>query len=102
MQEHVFWVVSLNTLFILVFGECVAVTRLLNFHLVYIFWQEGHLCVHCLQQPLKYFCLILPAVIDINLFVFAAFCPYHIGQFAILGFRLKNYVSYFCVCMCVC
>ncbi|XP_064467380.1 E3 ubiquitin-protein ligase MARCHF6-like isoform X2 [Ornithodoros turicata] len=39
--EHVFWVVSLNTLFILVF----------------------------------------------------AFCPYHIGQFAILGFRLKEYVT---------
>ncbi|XP_037556386.1 E3 ubiquitin-protein ligase MARCHF6-like [Dermacentor silvarum] len=39
--EHVFWVVSLNTLFILVF----------------------------------------------------AFCPYHIGQFAIMGFRLKSYVA---------
>ena len=37
--EHVFWVVSLNTLFILVF----------------------------------------------------AFCPYHIGQFAIVGFSLKEY-----------
>ena len=39
--EHVFWVVSLNTLFILVF----------------------------------------------------AFCPYHIGHFTIVGFKVKSYIN---------
>ena len=39
--EHVFWVVSLNTLFILVF----------------------------------------------------AFCPYHIGHFTIMGFKVKSYIN---------
>lgn len=24
---------------------------------------------------------------------FPAFCPYHIGHFAILGFKLKSYIS---------
>ena len=60
--EHVFWVASLNTLFILVFGN-----RLLSFLSISTFQSD-------------YFLLL-------------AFCPYHIGHFAIVGFKMKDWVS---------
>ncbi len=29
----------------------------------------------------------------INLILFTAFCPYHIGHFTIVGFKMKDWVS---------
>ena len=62
--EHVFWVVSLNTLFVLVFGKIMS---------DFIIVKGGQLSKICSFHE--------------------AFCPYHIGHFIIMGFKLKKYIN---------
>lgn len=69
-QEHVFWVVSLNTLFILVFGEQ-TYTKMYNKQ-------------HELHTLSCYCCFVF--------FFFLAFCPYHIGHFSVVGLGFEEYV----------
>lgn len=73
LQEHVFWVVSLNTLFILVFGmHCLDFfcncTLDINYCVIINFWVRK--CFSCV-----------------------AFCPYHIGHFSVVGLGFEDYVS---------
>ena len=57
--EHVFWIVSLNTLFILVFGNWLSFLFIIS-----------------------------------RLLFRSAFCPYHIGHFTIVGFKLTRLISW--------
>lgn len=70
-----FWVVSLNTLFILVFGK----------------WGSKEsariqLCSSALSLPAD------PLITQLLSFS-AAFCPYHIGHFGVVGLGLEDCVS---------
>jgi E3 ubiquitin-protein ligase MARCH6 len=66
--EHVFWVISLNTLFILIFGM--------------IFFVLFLLCIND--------CLIICKKI---VFLFIAFCPYHMGHYCLYGFKLEKFIE---------
>ena len=100
MQEHVFWVVSLNTSFILVFGKCF-------FRSSCAFLVKGwHI-----QIPGNFFQfldnLLFKVVhvlyyVDLNTtsFYSAAFCPFHIGQFTVILLSLEEAVSAWLIFSC--
>lgn len=102
LQEHVFWVVSLNTSFILVFGKCF-------FRSSCAFVVKGwHIQIpgnffQFLDNLLFKFVHVLYYV-DLNStsFYSAAFCPFHIGQFTVILLSLEEAVSAWLIFPCSC
>lgn len=101
LQEHVFWVVSLNTSFILVFGKCFFRSCCAFVVKGWRIQMPGNF-LQFLDNLLFKFGHVLYYV-DLNstsLIYYAAFCPFHIGQFTVILLSLEEAVSTWLIFSC--